>query len=283
MAFSGASVWKSTATNINSGSNVDIAFNQELFDYGNYHSLTVNPERITVPEDGYYHVSSLIFPTGNYQPYCTTYLRKNGTNVMISRQSRAQYPDSNKASWLGYCTSGDYFTFNEYNGTSGTLTCSGNRASQQASIIKLDSDVGCKAKNTGNQYLTPVGWKAVSLQADVYDPYNMHDPSTNNSRITISEDGWYLIWGCGYMSNNGPDSTTRWIRFRLNGNTYFSGHNPGGNGGEQYGGSTDHIRWLNAGNYVEFMAYDTGAGSAWNPYLLGGTNYSAYFGVHKLL
>lgn len=280
MTFSGASVWRNIATGFTTGTGGTLTFNQEVYDTDDYHDLSVNPERLTIPTDGYYHVSQLFYPEGGYSHWQHCLLQKNGSTVMYNRQSRVHNPQSSKTTWLGECNAGDYFTWYFHNGTSGTITAPAGRQNQQASIMRLDPNaMRCKVKNTSNQYLADANtFYPINMQAEVYDPFSMHDTATNNSRINILEDGWYLVWGTAYITNYGVDTARRHIRFRLNGTTNFGGFCAGANGGGQFGQSADSYRWFNAGDYIEFMARDSGT-----EWVEGGNNYSAYFGVHKLI
>ena len=58
--------------------------------------------------------------------------------------------------------------------------------------------------------------------ADVFDTDTMHDPSTNNSRITIKTDGVYLFIGGGTWSS-GSGSGTRQLWLRVDGTTTIAG------------------------------------------------------------
>lgn len=77
----------------------------------------------------------------------------------------------------------------------------------------------CKAKRAAVQSLTnntfePIAWSA----ADAYDPYGMHSPSVNNSRITPAEDGLYWIHGHGAWANNSAGVRRLMVRKNAAGN-----------------------------------------------------------------
>jgi hypothetical protein len=54
---------------------------------------------------------------------------------------------------------------------------------------------GAQVKNSANQALTTGTWTTLSFDQEEFDDANYHDTSTNNSRLTVSVAGRYLVTG----------------------------------------------------------------------------------------
>jgi hypothetical protein len=61
---------------------------------------------------------------------------------------------------------------------------------------------------------------AMALNSEVVDDGNWHDTVTNNSRITVDADGWYVCSAQARISHSGTDPYCR-IYIRLNGTTTY--------------------------------------------------------------
>jgi hypothetical protein len=61
---------------------------------------------------------------------------------------------------------------------------------------------------------------AMALNSEVVDDGNWHDNTTNNSRITVDADGWYVCSAQARISHSGTDPYCR-IYIRLNGTTTY--------------------------------------------------------------
>ncbi len=53
----------------------------------------------------------------------------------------------------------------------------------------------CRVYHSTSQSVPDATWKALSMDSERWDPSGMHDPVTNNSRITIQRAGEYLCGG----------------------------------------------------------------------------------------
>lgn len=95
------------------------------------------------------------------------------------------------------------------------------------------------------------GMTAIAFQTEDFDDDTMHDPVTNNSRITFKTAGYWLVGGCikssfGTTGNYG-------MKMLLNGTTVIAGG--GGVGGSGDGGaSVQTVRHFNVNDYVEVLA-----------------------------
>jgi hypothetical protein len=282
--YKAAKIYKSTQTSVlhDQASPYDIiSYDQEIFDNADFHSTSTNPERLTIPEDGYYLIDACNhFDGADAGGGCETFIMKNSSTwEAIAMQGRYHYPVGNKITLIDYFTAGDYLDFHVYQSSGLTKTIPGSTSRQYASIAKFETNVACLVSNSGNQGLSgDSAWNQVNFQQEQYDTHNMHDTVTNNTRITIPENGFYHIWGCGGFGNWGVSQYYKRFRFRLNGDTPFGGHGDG-NAASIARFTVDCIKYLNKDDYVEFQAktYETGN------YLVGGTTWSAKFGVHKLV
>jgi len=71
--------------------------------------------------------------------------------------------------------------------------------------------------NTTQGSLAASGFNALDLNSEDWDTDNLHDPSTNNSRITIKTAGKYLLHGSSYV-------TQTWVPYlKLNGTQIGAG------------------------------------------------------------
>ena len=74
------------------------------------------------------------------------------------------------------------------------------------------------AQTIANNYVTAIAF----ADADIFDTDAMHDPTTNNTRITFTAAGVYLVWGGGRW-NAGSGSGVRETYLRANGTTTLPG------------------------------------------------------------
>lgn len=83
LAFSGASLTKSTGQNITTLATDAITFDGEYFDTDNYHDNSTNPARMTVPTTGFYLFSgAVVLNSVADQKRVIIYFRKNGTTIL---------------------------------------------------------------------------------------------------------------------------------------------------------------------------------------------------------
>ena len=57
----------------------------------------------------------------------------------------------------------------------------------------LKPEYYCELTLTGNQSIGDAAWVKVIWNSETHDADSMHDNSTNPTRITIQEDGIYLV------------------------------------------------------------------------------------------
>lgn len=74
---------------------------------------------------------------------------------------------------------------------------------------------GCMVTHSSNQTTTTSVYKTLAFNTDLYDDYDMHDTSTNNSRITIKKPGKYYVWANIIWASNATGQ--RIVKFLVNG------------------------------------------------------------------
>lgn len=85
-------------------------------------------------------------------------------------------------------------------------------ADQRLNETQLRSLNRCQLYRSSDYSISNNSWNSVPMNAEDYDPNNMHDLSTNPDRITIKESGWYGFGGViRYAdSTNGGIKITRY-------------------------------------------------------------------------
>lgn len=97
---------------------------------------------------------------------------------------------------------------------------------------------------------------AVAFNSERYDTDTCHDNATNNSRLTATTAGKYLIVG----NINWSSPVAGDLDIRLNGSTYIAAH--GITGSAQVVYNVVMTIWdMGAGDYVELMAIQSSGGS----------------------
>lgn len=132
-------------------------------------------------------------------------------------------------------------------------------AKQKLNETQLTSLNRCMLYRSSDYSISNNSWNSVPMNAEDYDPNNMHDLSTNPDRITIKESGWYGFGGV--------------IRYNANTNGGIKITRYNSSGTEQRGGvmsfynSTINILncykefYLNAGDFL-VLRYYASSGSA---------------------
>lgn len=137
-----------------------------------------------------------------------------------------------------------------------------------------DTGPGARATHDTTQVISDDTWVTVELNDEDYDTDSMHDPSSNNSRITVpsGKGGAYLAFFRCATTEGGGDETN--IRFRVNGSSTKDRQSTGNGGTDEPFAFS--ILPLLAGDYVEVQIYEenTAGGS---PTLSG-----AVFVLHRL-
>ena len=156
--------------------------------------------------------------------------------------------------------------------TDGTLAANSDTkvASQKATKTYIDTktvDYSCRVYQSGATSLTS-SWVACAFGAENFDTDTMHDNSSNNTRITFTHAGKYLVGGTVTVAA----SAVAGARIKLGGSTVLA-QNKQGNGGNPEGVSVSTIYVFTANQYVELEGY---SGTTQNSSGDGQTNFWAY-------
>ena len=116
-----------------------------------------------------------------------------------------------------------------------------------------------------SQTIPEASYTPINFTTTLYDPLGMHSNTTNPSRITIPEDGFYYVYGLLRFADS-LSVTSRIVRLRINGVDDFCA-SAGADGSGRYGQSVVASYHFTAGDYIEITGYQTGASSVGIPYV----------------
>jgi hypothetical protein len=268
-------VWAvGTSTALSNAAYTSLAFaSADTFDTDGFHDPSSNNTRLTVPAGlggKYLFVGRSHWPNGSSSTDRRLSYRINGGS-----DAQPQYRET-YASTVGVATyaemvtvldlaAGDYVELRQYVNI-GSQTA----ADYWAQLVKLDSGkvgggIGCSV--IGNsQALTNSAFTSLAFNAtDVFDTDGFHDPSSNNTRITIPAGlgGKYLLSGYVTFPNSTTASSEKRIGYRLDGGTDVILHRQtvatDTAGSTGYMGIPPTVLDLVPGQYVEVRAWSTNA------------------------
>ena len=139
--------------------------------------------------------------------------------------------------------------------------------------------MACRVYNSGNFTHNSTGNDlAITFDSERWDAYGMHSTTSNQSRITVTIGGWYLMTGCAVFDNDATGY--RRLGIRLGGATILVSKRVT----TPSAASTEHIAvatlyYLAATNYVELIAYQSSGG---NLDIVAAANYSPEMSVMRL-
>ncbi len=132
-------------------------------------------------------------------------------------------------------------------------------------------DISSRVTKSADQSINNTTWTAISWNQEDYDTDNMHDNSTNNSRLTATTAGKYMFGlSILWASNN---TGGRMVAIYKNGSEILRYRNSAVSATEFF---TSGIVEMVATDYAEIFVHQD-SGSALNVLSLFG-----YFGAHKL-
>lgn len=137
--------------------------------------------------------------------------------------------------------------------------------------VPVNQVVGCRVYHNASQSIPTNTVTAIAFNSERWDTDNIHDPTTNNSRLTCRTAGKYLIWGHFHFS--GDPGGNNQIHFRLNGSPQifseiFFPIN-------QFSRAGMTVYDLAVGDYVEFTCYTSASGMSIN----SAAQFSPEFGM----
>lgn len=138
-------------------------------------------------------------------------------------------------------------------------------------VVKADLDYlanppACRVFHNASQSVANGGTTTLAFNSERYDTNTMHDNVTNNSRITFTTAGLYIITA-NIEFAAGTDYANVVASIRLNGTTFIAGEN---NGAVTHAASAANVSVTTtykfaAADYVELLASQVnGAGTARN-------------------
>lgn len=241
--------------------NAVVTWPAEEFDSDGFHSTSSNTSRITIPAGlgGRYLFTATIYDiTGAFQAH----FRKNGAVMNGPAFTTTASFQSASASMIVDAVAGDYF---EVHVGASAHTIYGNATANESisrfQCVKLDSGkvgggIGCSVAASGvalnNGSYTYMAFSG----ADVFDTDGFHDPSTNNTRLTIPVGlgGKYLLSVQTAISAN--SATDRRIGYRISGGTdIITERQLYSAGGSATWQGFSKVLDLTAGQYVEVFTY----------------------------
>jgi len=136
---------------------------------------------------------------------------------------------------------------------------------------------GALVYKSADQSIPNLTWTTLTFDSEAYDTDGIHDPSTNNSRLTCRTAGKYLVYFA--LNWHGNDTGYRHTRLRKNGATFAQPliFNPGGTVETILAGVI--VLDLSVGDYVEVMVYQN-TGSALD--IHGSDLRETYFGMQRI-
>ena len=144
--------------------------------------------------------------------------------------------------------------------TLGDRTWSYNSTKGVWDLVSINDTLrnGARVTKTAAQSLTTATLTTLTWDSEVYDDNTFHDNITNNSRLTISDDGKYIVTlAVDFASNN---TGTRQIGIYKNGTVIRQIVMPNNSAGQDYLSITDII-YLVAGDYIEGKATQSSGGA----------------------
>jgi len=136
---------------------------------------------------------------------------------------------------------------------------------------------GALVYKSADQSIPDLTWTTLTFDSEAYDTDNIHDPTTNNSRLTCKTAGKYLVY---FMLNwEGNATGYRHTRLKKNGVTLAEPliFNPGGSVETCLPGLI--VLDLSVNDYVELMAYQNSGGAL---DIFGSDLTETYFGMQRI-
>lgn len=142
---------------------------------------------------------------------------------------------------------------------SGNWKCEAYNKKNGQAVASGGADISARAYQTSNTFIDAATWKSAALQAENFDTDNIHDISTNNSRLTIKTSGKYAVQGNIFMTN----ATVASARLYVNGATVIAESKDSNTTASPYecGFSLATIYEFSVNDYIEIQGYLGSGGS----------------------
>ena len=139
-------------------------------------------------------------------------------------------------------------------------------------LLKLGGTTGivpaCRATASAAQSIANATLTMVSFDTEDFDTDTIHDPTTNNTRLTCKTAGTYLIVGGVTVAANATG--VRGISIKKNNTSYLGYGTPGNAGaGIQTSGGVIAMAALSVNDYVELEFYQSSGGALYSDRIAG--------------
>lgn len=123
-------------------------------------------------------------------------------------------------------------------------------------------DIGAKVYHNTSQAIPPNTLTAVQFNSEVYDTDDIHDTSTNNTRLTCKTAGKYIVTGSVQFQGSAT-AGRRTLRFLKNGTTNLSNSTDyaGADAGYNPNLCISTLVNLEVNDYIELVVYQTTGGN----------------------
>lgn len=270
----GASVYNSAGVNAATATSTVVTFDTETFDNGGLHSTASNTSRLTASVAGYYYIHGSVAWFPNASGIRQVELRKNaagsgsgGTQLGIVTHEPASggaYAIQ-EVSTVAYLTAGDYVELFGYQTSGSTLSMNTatslglKMALLQGTVLAFsgasvhNNNVGASVANAASTALT---YSTETIDTDGY-----HSTSSNTSRLTIPQTGYYQVTAAAEFGANGTG--IRQVAIVKNGtSTLGAGRQQAvTSGGLNTLVECSRLLYLTAGDYLEAHVYQDSGGS----------------------
>lgn len=263
MAFTGARVTRTTDFAVAQSTNVPVVFDSEVRDDEDYHDNATNPTRLTVPADGVYYIAATVEWEAAFLGRLTLRFIVNGTTVIYNNDGNGSdiagtLPHSGSTTYP--LNAGDYVELEVAHTAAGSydLITTGNFGPPVFTIIRLDDDVtsfeGAHVYRDTNKSITLNTDTPIDFNQETQDDNSYHDNVTNNTRLTVPADGWYIFGGQAVWQSTAA-GTKRLEWMRLNGTTALAMQAGDDLSGENRRWVVDTAYYLSSGDYIEFCVW----------------------------
>lgn len=137
------------------------------------------------------------------------------------------------------------------------LACAGSGSVEEDNPVRGYTE-GARVYHDAGQTIPNDTYTSLAFNSERYDTDTIHDPVTNNSRLTCRTTGKYIICFNGYFAEN--TTGTRLILFMLNSTTVIACFEPGAVTGTHTRIPLCTIYDLSVDDYVEAQVWQNSGG-----------------------
>lgn len=233
----GAKALRNTTTSLTTGVSTDLAYAlTDEFDTDGFHDPSTNSERMTIPAGlggKYLCIANNRFGANATGHRELQFIKNNTTGYTGQRLGAGSSVNSLILEALAVIdlAAGDFLEVSAMQSSGGNL----DALDGSFTIIKLDSGrvgtgIGARASKSGVQTISTGTWTAITFNGtDFFDTNGFHDPSSNNSRMTIPTglSGKYIV-SFDVLFDGASSTGSRYLTLYKNGsNESYNYRRPG--------------------------------------------------------